>query len=75
MRAVRIARHSAVRVRLLSRRMETIISAAGQLQATLGADDAITIRRSRRSARLLHLGDSSFFAAVRQKLHWSESSV
>jgi NAD kinase len=55
--------------------METIISAAGQLQATLGADDVITIRRSRLSARLLHLGDISFFAAVRQKLHWRGSSV
>jgi hypothetical protein len=35
----------------------------------------ITIRRSRRSARLLHLGGSTFFAAVRQKLHWSGSFV
>jgi NAD kinase len=55
--------------------METIVSADGQIQANLGADDVITIRRSRRSAKLLHLGDSSFFAAVRQKLHWSGSSV
>ena len=74
-RSVIIDSNSAVRVKLLSRHMETIISADGQLQATLGAGDAITIRRSRRSARLLHLGDSSFFAAVRQKLHWSGSSV
>jgi NAD+ kinase len=74
-RSVIISSNSAVRVKLLSRRLETIISADGQLQATLGAGDAITIRRSRRSARLLHLGDSSFFAAVRQKLRWSGSSV
>jgi NAD+ kinase len=74
-RSVIISSNSTVRVKLLSREMETIIAADGQLQATLGADDAITIRRSRRSARLLHLGDSSFFAAVRKKLHWSGSSV
>ena len=74
-RSVIIDSNSVVRVKLLSRRLETIISADGQLQATLCADDAITIRRSRRSARLLHLGDSSFFAAVRQKLHWRGSSV
>ena len=74
-RSVIISSNAAVRVELLSRHLETIISADGQLQATLGAGDAITIRRSRRSARLLHLGDSSFFAAVRQKLHWSGSSV
>jgi NAD+ kinase len=74
-RSVIISSNSAVRVKLLSRQLETIIAADGQLQATLGADDAITIRRSRRSAKLLHLGGSSFFATVRQKLHWRGSSV
>jgi NAD+ kinase len=74
-RSVIISSSSTVRVKLLSRQMETIIAADGQIQAKLGANDAITIRRSRRSAKLLHLGDSSFFAAVRQKLHWSGSSV
>lgn len=74
-RSVIISSNSAVRVQLLSRQMETIVSADGQIQAKLGGDDAITIRRSRRSAKLLHLADSSFFSAVRQKLHWSGSSV
>jgi len=74
-RSVIIGSDSIVRVKLLSRQMETIIAADGQLQATLSADDAITIRRSRRSAKLLRLGGSSFFAAVRKKLHWSGSSV
>ncbi len=74
-RSVIISSNSVVRVRLLSRQLETIISADGQLQAALGADDAITIRRSRRAARLLRMGGSSFFAAVRQKLHWRGSSV
>jgi NAD+ kinase len=74
-RSVIVNSNSAVRVTLLSRDMETIVSADGQIQATLCADDAITVRRSRRSARLLNVGDSSFFAAVRQKLRWSGSSV
>ena len=74
-RSVIIDSGSAVRVKLLSRGLETIISADGQLQAKLGADDAVTIRRSRYAARLLHLRDTSFFAAVRQKLRWSGSSV
>jgi NAD+ kinase len=74
-RSVIVSSNSAVQVKLLSRELETIIAADGQLQATLRADDAITIRRSRRLARLLHLGGSSFFATVRQKLHWSGSSV
>ena len=74
-RSVIISSNAVVRVKLLSKKLETIISADGQVQATLGEDDAIIIRRSRRSAKLLHLGGSSFFAAVRQKLHWSGSSV
>jgi NAD+ kinase len=74
-RSVIISSNSTVRVQLLSRQMETIIAADGQIQATLCEDDAITIRRSNRSAKLLHLPDSSFFAAVRKKLHWSGSSV
>jgi NAD+ kinase len=74
-RSVIISSNASVRVKLLSQQMETIIAADGQLQATMCGDDVITIRRSRRSAKLLRLSDSSFFAAVRQKLHWSGSSV
>ncbi|HZM06739.1 MAG TPA: NAD(+)/NADH kinase [Candidatus Saccharimonadales bacterium] len=66
---------STVRVQLRSEGMETLVSADGQLQATLGTGQAITIRRSRRSVKLMHLGGSSFFDTVRQKLHWSGSAV
>jgi NAD+ kinase len=74
-RTVIVSSNSIVSVKLISRELETIMAADGQICATMGADDTIAIRRSRRTARLLHLGDSSFFAAVRQKLHWSGSSV
>jgi NAD+ kinase len=74
-RAVVINSSSVVRVKLLSKEMETIIAADGQIQANLEAGDTVTIRRSRRVARLLYPGDSSFFATVRQKLHWRGSSV
>ena len=74
-RAVVISSSSVVRVKLLSREMETIIAADGQIEAKLAAGDTVTIRRSRRAARLLYPGDTSFFAAVRQKLHWRGSSV
>jgi NAD+ kinase len=74
-RSVIVSSRSTIRVKLLSRQLETIIAADGQMQGNLGADDVITIQRSRRSAQLLHLGDSSFFSAVRKKLHWSGSSV
>jgi NAD+ kinase len=74
-RAVVISSNSVVSVKLLSREMETIIAADGEIQASLSAEDTVTIRRSRRAARLLLPGDTSFFETVRQKLHWRGSSV
>jgi NAD+ kinase len=74
-RSVIVSMNSVVQVKLISRELETIIAADGQVQATFSDEAAITIWCSRKTARLLHLGDSSFFSAVRQKLHWSGSSV
>ncbi len=74
-RPVIISLSSVVRIELFSREMDTIVAADGQIQANLTAGDAVTIRRSRRRVRLLHLDDSSFFSTIRQKLHWSGSSV
>jgi NAD+ kinase len=74
-RAVIININSVVRVKLLSKEMETIIAADGQIQANLAVGDTVTIRRSRRLARLLLPGETSFFETVRQKLHWRGSSV
>jgi len=74
-RSVIISLNSIVRVKLLSREMETIIAADGQIQANLAAGDTVIIRRSRRMARLLLPGETSFFETVRQKLHWRGSSV
>jgi NAD+ kinase len=74
-RAVVISLESVVRVKLLSKDMETIIAADGQIQASLVPGETVTIRRSRRIARLLHPGEVSFFETVRQKLHWRGSSV
>lgn len=74
-RPVIVSLDSAVRVELLSKGMETIVAADGQIETQLSAGDSITIRRSRRKVRLLHPGESSFFETIRQKLHWRGSSV
>jgi len=74
-RSVIISSNATVSVKLLSRGMETMVAADGQILASLREGDVITIRRSRRCARLLRPGNASFFAAVRQKLHWRGSSV
>jgi NAD+ kinase len=74
-RAVIVSLSSVVRVKLLSKDMETILAADGQIQANLAGGDTVTIRRSRRCARLLLPGETSFFDTVRQKLHWRGSAI
>ena len=41
----------------------------------LAAGDKITIRRARRTVRLMHLAGSSFFETLRCKLHWRGASL
>jgi NAD+ kinase len=61
---------SAIAIKAISPAPATILSADGQLVGELDAGDAVTIRRSRRTVRLMHLADSSFLEALRRKLHW-----
>jgi len=61
---------STIRVKAISPMPATILSADGQLIGKLDAGDEVTIRRSRRAVRLIHLADSSFLEALRRKLHW-----
>jgi len=74
-RSVIISSSAIVQVKVISRKVETTITADGQVQADLEAEDIITIRQSRRAAHLLHPGGISFFDTLRRKLHWSGSSV
>ena len=46
------------------------MSVDGQVVAELDAGDEVTIRRSRRTVRLVRLADGSFLEALRRKLHW-----
>lgn len=66
---------STIQVRVLSERLETNVTADGQVQADLTFGDVVTVRRSRHRVHLLRLSGGSFFATVRQKLHWSGSNV
>jgi NAD+ kinase len=74
-RSVIVNSSATVEVRVLSEQLEIIVAADGQMQANLDCGDVVTIRRARRPVHLLHLGGWSFFDTVRQKLHWSGSSV
>jgi len=74
-RSVIVSLSSTVRVKVLSQRVETILTADGQKMIPLSFGDVITIRRSHRSIQLLHLAGSSFFDTLRRKLNWRGSNV
>lgn len=59
-----------LRVTAISVRPATILSTDGQVVHLMEKGDSIVIRRSRDTVRLMHLADSSFFEALRRKLHW-----
>jgi NAD+ kinase len=61
---------STLRVKAVTPQPATILSADGEVVADLDAGDEITIRRSHSAIRLMNLADSSFFEALRRKLHW-----
>jgi len=69
-RSVIISLDSIVAVKVLSQRVQTILTADGQPPIPLEPGNVIRIRRSRYSVRLLHLAGSSFYATLRAKLGW-----
>jgi NAD+ kinase len=66
---------STIRIRAVSPKPATVLSADGDVIAELSAGDEVMVRRSRRTVRLMQLADSSFFAALRQKLNWRGENV
>jgi NAD+ kinase len=63
-----------IRIRPVSR-TATILSADGEIVSGLSPGDVVTVRRSRNSVRIMHLTGSSFFEALRRKLHWRGASL
>lgn len=74
-RSVIISLDATIQVKVISHRLETILTADGQVQMALVAGDVVTIRRSQLTVRLLQLAGDSFFATLRQKLNWSGSNL
>lgn len=74
-RSVIVRLDSVVKVQVLSERVETIVTADGQVQMPMEAGDFIEVRCSRASIRLLNPGDVSFFKTLQSKLNWSGTNV
>jgi NAD+ kinase len=66
---------STVEIKVVTPKPATILSADGQMVAQLTTGNLITIRRSRRAVRLMHLAGSSFCGTLRKKLHWRGGSL
>lgn len=64
-----------IHIKAISANPATVLSADGQVVAELAAGEIVTVRRSRRTVRLMHLADSSFFEALRRKLHWRGANL
>ncbi len=64
-----------IRVKAISPRPTTILSADGQVVGELSTGDGVSIHRSQSTVRLMHLADSSFFEALRRKLHWRGANL
>jgi NAD+ kinase len=69
-RSIILPLSSAIRIKATNPLPATLLSADGRAVAELDAGDEVTIRRSRRSVRLIQLAQGSFLGALRRKLHW-----
>lgn len=74
-RALILPLTSRLDIRILSPRPATVLSADGQVVTELAAGDMVTVRRSRRAIRLMHLAGSSFGESLRRKLHWRGATL
>lgn len=74
-RSVIASFRSTIRVRVISPKPTCILSADGQVVSELAEGNVVTIRRSRRAVRLMHLPGASFFETLRRKLHWRGASL
>jgi len=55
--------------------VELMLTVDGQVEQPLASGDLIRVRKSGHCARFIHLPGYSYFAVLRQKLHWSGSNV
>ncbi|MEO7456622.1 MAG: NAD(+)/NADH kinase [Gemmatimonadaceae bacterium] len=49
---------------------ELLVTVDGQVGATFGAGETLVVRRSSRPVTIVRFPDASFFATMREKLHW-----
>lgn len=74
-RSVIVDMQANIEVRILSRDVETVLTADGQKQIDVSPDDRIQIQSIPDQVNLLNLPENAFFNILRQKMQWSGSHV
>jgi len=74
-RSLIVPQTSKIEIKVINPKPATILSADGQVVSELSAGDTLTVQRSRRSVRLMHLAGSSFCDTLRRKLHWRGATL
>jgi len=74
-RSIILPLDSTIRVKAINAAPATIMSVDGQVVAELDINDEVTIRRSRRAVRLVHLANNTFLETLRRKLQWRGTYV
>jgi NAD+ kinase len=74
-RSVVVSLEAVIKVKVLSQKVEVILTVDGQTTCPLAAGEVVSIRRSHHNLRLLHLAGSSFFETLRRKLNWNGSNI
>lgn len=74
-RSIIVDMKSTIEVRILSTRVETVLTADGQKQIELAPNDQVRIHAIPDQVQLLNLPENSFFSTLRQKMQWSGSHV
>jgi NAD+ kinase len=64
-----------IEITVITPKPATILSRDGEVVSELSAGDRITVCRSPRSVRLMHLEGSSFCETLRLKLHWRGATL
>jgi NAD+ kinase len=74
-RSVIVPLNAVVKVQVLSEKVDTIVTADGQVQLPMKGGDVMEVRRSTAGLRLLNPGGISFFDTLQRKLSWSGTNV
>lgn len=74
-RSVIVSLDSEIRVKAVSPNNECVVSGDGQFLTDLSPGEEIVVHKSRRTIRLMHLANSSFFDTLRRKLGWRGAHV